>query len=1618
MSSIDQRVVQMQFDNAQFEAGVRQSQQTLKNFDKTLQSENGTEGLSKLGQAVEIVKDRLSNMGIVGITIIQNLTNSAINFAKRLASEFTIEPIKQGLGEYENQLNSVQTMMANTGRSVQDVNRVMDQLNVYADKTIYSFGDMASNMGRFTVAGVGLEDSASAIQGIANLAAMSGSNTQQASSAMYQLSQAIASGKVNLMDWNSVVNAGMGGTKFQEALMRTAEAQGIVIDRSKSFRESISGQDSWLTGDILLETLKQIGGEYDEAALRSQGFTEQQIQDILEMAKTAEDAATVVKTFTQLIDTLKEAIGSGWAQSFRIVIGDFEEAKVLWTGVNRILSDLINTSAEARNAMLNTWKEMGGRDALINSFSNAWQGLLTVITPIKRALEQVFPPMTGERLAELTKRLEEFTGKLRLSGEAQYTLESIMKGLFTVIKMGVSVVRSLGQVFGTFVVPVIVRVVEVIGSMLGALGRLISGFDGAIPSGDNFQAMLNHIKESLGPVGEFLKNVTQGIVDFFNSLGRGTSNESNLAFFDSLVEKLKSIKDKIQEVLGPIANAIGNFFKPITDAISNAVGNMTLLDWSKVFATGGIAAVMAAITKFVHSFGKIFGSISDLIDEVKDSFAGGDGIIDKFKGVFDVLQAYQNQLNAQAIRNIAIAVGILAASMFVIASIDSGKLLPATAAMGALFAELVGAVTLMQVVSKKISAAGPGMISGSASLIAMSAAILILSGALKRVSEIAPEDLLKGVLALGALVAIVGVMAEISTKFSNQKGLISGAVAMGIFALAMKELAKVVGELGSIDTNALMKGLGGVLALVVMITGFIAATSNTIGSQGVSAGLGILAISAALLVMSKAVGTLGSMNLSSLAKGLVGVGASMAILAAGLIAVSKFAQGGVAGAAAMVVASAAMVILAQAVKAYTSLSLESLAQGLIALGASMAILVVGLNLMNGTLAGSAALLIASIALGALVPVVAALGALPIPNLVQGLVALAAAMAIMGVAGYALAGAVPGMLGLGAALALIGASVFLVGTGISALAAGVTLLAASGVAGAAAFVTSMGVLLDGLVRMIPAIAAALVDAITQFITNLAARAGELANAAVTLVLQFLNALRTVIPELVNFGLEMIVALLTGIANNMEQIVTQGGLIIAGFINGIANSLGDIIQAGMNLVVSLIDGIANGISENAERVAEAMRHLGESLIEAFCTILGIHSPSTVMEEQGGNIVTGLINGILSFLGNADSTIIQLGASLVQNIVSFVGNFFSAGVSFIQNVVNGIGSMIGTAINTVVSLVQSMVDNARSFTGNFLNVGREFIQNVVSGVGQMLGTAVSSIVSVVQSMVQNAMSFLGNFLNAGRQFVSNIASGIWNMAGSAWSAITGVVQSAVSNAMSFVGNFLSAGREFVSNIVSGISGMAGSAIGAIAGVCNDIVNRANNFVSDMVNVGRNIIQGLIDGIRDMASQAVNAARGVVDDTIEGAKNLLGIASPSKVFIEIGKFIDQGLVLGLKNYQDRVRKQSESVADITKQAFDGVLGNEGSPVIKPVLDLSDLSDKASMISSMLNNGATYALGLAGSISGSMTDGEQVQVSPLGNVVNNNFVQNNYSPTALNRLEIYRQTRNQFAMAKEALAK
>lgn len=595
--TIDQRVVEMRFDNANFEKNVSTSMSTLDKLKKSLKFEDSAKGFENISKAagrvdmgglsngVESVRLKFSALEVMAVTALQNITNSAVNAGKKLVSDLALDPIISGFKEYETQINATQTILANTqkeGANIDDVNRALDELNKYADLTIYNFTEMTRNIGTFTAAGVDLNTSVNAIKGIANLAAISGSTSQQASTAMYQLSQALASGTVKLMDWNSVVNAGMGGQVFQDALKMTARIHGIAIDEmisdEGSFRETLS--KGWLTSDILTETLQhftEFTDTYNEESLKRQGYTEKEIAEIKQMGITATDAATKVKTLSQLYDVMKETAQSGWAATWKIILGDFEEAKESLTKLSNMLNEPLAAAADARNKILS------------EGFSSGW----------KQFLNEGIEDTEGFKEAVLSIGKEAVPGLEDLIEKAGGFEESLKKGWITS---------------------------DMLAEAVGTLTAKTAGLS------DEELRNLGYTRDQVTALEDLNKRIQDGSInldDYAKKMGRVSGRENIILALTAAFEKLQTIlgtiKDAFNEVFEPLTGEeLYNFTVQIKDFVSGLTMSEETLNNFKMTFKGAFAFV-DIIGQGLNALGQILGHLLEKLLPLGDGFLGVTG---------------------------------------------------------------------------------------------------------------------------------------------------------------------------------------------------------------------------------------------------------------------------------------------------------------------------------------------------------------------------------------------------------------------------------------------------------------------------------------------------------------------------------------------------------------------------------------------------------------------------------------------------------------------------------------------------------------------------------------------------------------------------------------------------------------------------------------------------------------------------------------------------------------------------------------------------------------------------------------------------------------------------------
>ena len=873
MSSIDERVVKMRLDNSQFEQGISKTSSLLGklkqalNLDKSVESINNVDkavsgvSFNPLTSGLQGVQSGFNAMGAVAFSVLNRMTNAAIDAGKSIANALTAS-VRDGFAEYETQMNAVQTILANTqskGSTIDDVNSALDTLNTYADKTIYNFTEMTRNIGTFTAAGVDLQTSVDSIKGIANLAAVSGSSSAQASQAMYQLSQAIAAGKVQLMDWNSVVNAGMGGEVFQNALKRTAENFGTNVDgmiqKYGSFRESLT-EGGWLTTDVLTETLKQLSGAYTEADLVSQGYTEEQAKQIVQLANTAEGAATDVKTFSQLIDTTKEALGSGWTNTFEIIFGDFEEAKELWSGVANVISDVVNRSSESRNNLLQGWKDLGGRTELIKGLSSVFESLGKVLSTVGNAFRKVFPPTTSQQLMDITKAFASFTEKLVPSESTLNKIGRVAEGVFSVFDIGVQAVKAVGEAISTAFGS------DSMGSLLNNLLDIAAGFGDWLVGLDNSIKQFGIFEGAAKKVGTSVSSV----LGLFSSFTGGIS---------SMGSAIGSIASTIGSTIGSIASTIGNTLGGAFERVKNVISDV--LTWitdnisgGDIFAGLAGGGIFLAAQKIGGAFDKIKEVFEDLFGNGAEKLKKGAGVFDEILGgLQESLNAFTGSVKAFTLVEIAGSIALLVNSMEKIAALSGGEVVGGVSAIGGMMTELN--LSLKSITKTVKGVKTTDLIKTGAALIEFAKAVDMLANAMSTIGNLKWDEIAKGLTGMG------GAMAELvaaAKGLSYAKVDLKTAGSLIAMAQAVKMVADPLKKLGNMSWDQVGKGLsamGGALTEMGTVTGLL----GRFGKHNISAAVSMVVTAKSLGDIAKAFNSFSQYSWDEIGRGLSAMGGAL-----------------------------------------------------------------------------------------------------------------------------------------------------------------------------------------------------------------------------------------------------------------------------------------------------------------------------------------------------------------------------------------------------------------------------------------------------------------------------------------------------------------------------------------------------------------------------------------------------------------------------------------------------------------------------------------------------------------------------------------------------------------------
>lgn len=1387
MSTVDERIVNMKIDNKQLLSGVKSTTDALSSLNKSVDSIGKSGSMSSLGGAVDAVKTKFGALNVAAMTAVATITNKLVNAGISLVKSMTLDPIMAGFREYETNLNSVQTIMANTGEKVGVVNKYLSELNAYSDQTIYNFSQMASAIGKFTSAGVGLKTATSAIKGMANVAALSGANAEQLNSAMYQMSQALASGKITLMDWNSLVNASMGGKNLQNSLKATAESFGTNVDgmiaEYGSFRDSLT-QGAWLTTRVFNQTMRVFAGNLDRltgetkaysvAQLEAMGYSKEQAKDLHRLSKASMDSATKIKTFSQMMDVVKESIGSGWSAVFMNIFGNFNEAKKLWTTAGTQITDVIHDIFAVINGTLIIWKKRGGFDDVWAGIGNIFQALRNILRPFLQAFGLLGPGTknAGKGLASLSEGFRQATKWLVKLTAGTGALTPIFEIIGSVFGAVLAVVVGVVRYFAALV-PLASGLATGFASLVSDVGALVMKFLEWADIAGKIETFFTKVIEGREGVFKPLLDTIGAIVAAFGTLLQGDVEGFKSQFRDALT-LLDPLMEKIQTAGAFLQGAFAKFqgagiFGTIAGYLSTAAGKVQEFATAvrgafDAFTDAGGSAATATAVGFTTAAGgaadggtrlvEVFKAVGTWIKDAAVAIGGG---------IKEIAGSIGTWLSGIEKIDIAMLFGTILNSAILIVAYQFIKSLRdifggfkdiGTNAAGA-FEQLTGTLKTMQNAVK------------AHMILNIAIAIGILAGSLWLLSKIPMPKLVTGLAALYIMFKMLDKAMQSLAETAENDAISSGKIiamagAMVLLSMAMLNMAGAVAILGNMELKTLVKGLGAIAVTMFIMVKAVSAMAG-VEKQILASAAAMLIMSIALQAMAAAIFLYSKMDWDTFIFGLLKMAVALKVM---VMAVTSLPEKKVVGASiAMGILATSMIVLAGALKLFATMSWEEIAKGLIALGGALLIMVVAANALKGATGGVLALSLLSTTMVGLASALKILGSMDLASIGKAILALAAAMVVFIAAGFAAQFVAPGLIVLGAAIALIGAGMMMAGVGMAAFGAGLAILVGLGTAAfgvitgaiqvllamlplmaiqaAAAFVTFIetiaaaspriaaafeqivGSMLDSADRMFPRIMRTFNLFLDGILKSVQKNAPKFGKTWQVLLDTGLKVLEFSIPRMAKAGLNIIESLLRAIANRIPRIATLATDIVVGFINGIANHINRVVTAGTNLIIKFIDGIG----KNSVRLADAAAKTLTDFLNGLADVIRNRAPE--IRAAGWNVASAIIDGMVGGLGDMGDRVWNAAMDLARGLPKVVQK--ALGIASPSKVFYAIGGYVGqglhnglVASNSLVSrasegLAYSTIDAAKTaldshspsrvFQDLGIDVGKGFVAGIVS-------------------------------------------------------------------------------------------------------------------------------------------------------------------------------------------------------------------------------------------------------------------------------------------------------------------
>ena len=1345
MSSIDERVVEMQFDNGQFEKGVDQTMRSLSNLNSALEFQNGTKGieaieamgrtfdLSGMAKAVDSISDRFSTLGIIGMRVLQNLTDSAMRFVSSSLSKvtgFVYEGLfSRGLSRAKN-IEQARFQLMGLLKDENAVKAVMEDVDWSVQNTAYGLDEAALAASQFAASGLTAGTAMQhALRGIAGVAAMTNSEYSDISRIFTTIA---GNGRVMTMELNQLAGRGLNAAAtLAEQLGKTeAEVREMVSKGQVSF-EMFSDAMYEAFGEHATDAQKTLSGAFANARAALAQIGQKFFAPFL-----AEESA-LVKFFQELRTQIRKV---------RDGIGDFA-TYVTDKGLGAISSIVEKMQALSFTAedVSKFFENIMGLEIYFSSFgkslgrifdsvrsnfidpfgaaASVWvknRGINLPWTPVLDFLERLgslHPRDLANSFHGLAARIDGFLSSIKPTSKELKLFGDIFEGVFSAFDIGkmalTGVFDGLKTLLG-YLAPYAGPVANAALEFFAGVGRAITKLRDAIAESDGVRNFFSNIADWLGPK-------LQTLFDTVGSFGSGI-----IDFFTHFSESVK----KAYDVVAPIAKAV---FEPIIDGVKEFFGSITSSDVNTMSGLLG-AGGLAGIAKLLYDLRSHL-----LRGDWSWDIVLSDPITSTLNRIRSSLTEWQNNVKADQLLKIAAGIAILAVSLKILAGIDTDKLAAGVGTIATLMTELFAAMSLfngfnVDTNGKGLQKVWGGVQSGNLTgILKLSAAILVLSIAVKNLSELEPKKMTQGIAALGALLGELVIVMR-SLDGVNTKG-VSGFLTISI---AMLILGRAIKNIGNLDGDQLSKGLAGIsIALAAMSGALIAVSKFGESSMRLSAaGKSLLEVSIALLAVAHVLKSIGNLDGDQLSKGLAGISIALAAMSGALIAVSKFGGNAVdisSASSALLGVSLALVIMSAALKGIGGMDGDQLAKGIagIALGltAMSAALIAVSNLGDGdVVAAAGSILILSVALAVLTPSLKSLGQMSLGQLAISLAALGGSLLILGAAAVLLAPYSASLLAIGGALGMIGIGIGVAGIGIAAFSAGLIALTgamATVIAGielffssipalASTIVTGLGALLTAIFTAVRNSAGAFVDMIVEIgrriIEGLKILIPELGELVITIVDTLCDVLLECVPRLDETGLTLLMGFLDGLNENIGEITSTGLEIIANFLEGVADGIDDVIDSAFDVAIAFINGLGDAFRENGEDVGEAIWNLLSGAVEGIWDSLG-------------GLFGGLGNSVVDWIfgGEEEADLPGKTEGIARDAASKVGeaesDFRSAGRNLGQGLVNVLDSKL-SAVSSKASELADAAANAVRLTAQIKSPSRVFY-----GLGAYMGEGMAN-------------------------------------------------------------------------------------------------------------------------------------------------------------------------------------------------------------------------------------------------------------------------------------------------------